>query len=122
MNVSADGVHAAQRGTNAEPPHHAANTFGQPIDEKGANDIDNKFENSVGDEHAGMVALMGEYEKTGKPGYSARMATQPSFPVFAECAIRCRLSFTKLTHNPRPRSNDHTPPICTNTPLTIKSR
>jgi hypothetical protein len=122
MNVSPDGMHATQRGANAEPPHPATDTFGQPIDEKGANDINNEFEDSFEDKHAWMVALIGEYEKTGKHGYSARMARLPSFPVFAECAIRCRLSFTMRTHNPRPRSNDHTPPICTNTPLTIKSR
>ena len=122
MNVSANGVHAAQPATNAETPHPTADTPGQPINEKGANDIDNEFEDNIEDEHAGMVALIGEYEKTGKRGYSAQMATLPSFPVFAECAIRCRLSLTTRTHNPRPRPNDHAPPICTNTPLTIKSR
>lgn len=122
MNVSAYGMHAAQAPTDAKTPRPIAGTPGKPIKEKGASDIDNKFEDSIEDEHAVMMALIAEYEKTGKRGYSARMARQPSFPVFAECAIRCRLSFAKLTHKPRPRSNDHTPPICTNTPLTIKSR
>ena len=121
MNVSADGMHAAQSATNAELPHPATDTFGQPIDEKGANGVGHEFEHDIENEHAGMVALIGEYEKTGKLGYSARMARQPSFPVFAECAIWCRLSLTRRTHNPRPRSNDHAPPICTNTPLTTKS-
>ncbi|MGD1061739.1 MAG: hypothetical protein ABR860_00635 [Terracidiphilus sp.] len=83
MHMATHGVHAAQAATNAETPQPTADTPRQPIDEKGAHDLDNEFEDGIEDEHAGMVALIGEYEKTGKRGYSARMARQPSFPVFS---------------------------------------
>lgn len=83
MDVAADGMYAAQSATNAELPHPAADTFRQPVDEKGANGVGREFEDDIENEHAGMVALIGEYEKTGKRGYTARMARQPSFPVFA---------------------------------------
>jgi len=79
MNVSADSVHSAQPATDAEAPHAAADTARQPIDEKGANNFGAEFEEHIEIEHAGMVALIGEYEKTGKCGWSARIGEVATF-------------------------------------------
>jgi len=88
MDVTADGVHSAHSAAEAKAPHATADTLGKPIGEKGANDVASEFEKHVEFEHDGMVALIGEHEKTGKPGYSARMAGQPSFPAFAILELR----------------------------------
>jgi hypothetical protein len=71
MNVAANGSHAAQRSTKANSPHATPDTFAEPINNNGPDDVAGEFEEDIEYEHTRMMALIGQCEKTGKPGYSA---------------------------------------------------
>jgi hypothetical protein len=84
VDVAADRVHSAQSATKADSPHAAADTLAEPINQNGPEDVASELEEDIKNEHTIMVALISRCEKTGKAGYSARMARQPNFPVFAK--------------------------------------
>ena len=43
MDMAADSVHTAQSATKADSPHATTDTFGEPIDKKGPDDVANEF-------------------------------------------------------------------------------